>query len=199
MTRKKLAYVALALLVVAFVVAGCTSPGTEVAPKSQPSAAPAAVPAVQQAGDAGAPVKLIAYYPMNPSHKPIGDYVLTLPKKFGEDKVYAEVYDMEQPDGQKKWSTSGLSCAGVFVNGKNTWDVTRAGKPEKVNFIKRMGSFWQSDDLEAVIKSQLADPKKTPEVPKNPKSVLSDEAGGAEAAATPASAKPETAPAGKGK
>ncbi len=29
---------------------------------------------------------------------------------------------------RRKWATSGLQCAGVFVNGKSTWDVLRRGK-----------------------------------------------------------------------
>lgn len=203
--HKKLMLVVLALFV-ATVIAGYSASTTSSRPGAPmvislagtpAEAATATPPPVQKAGDPKAPVKLVAFYPLNKDHKPIADYVLTLPKKFGEKKVYAEVYDMQSPEGQKKWSTSGLSCAGVFVNGKTHWEVMRGKKKESVDFIKRMGSFWSSADLEAVVKSQLTDPKKIPVVPTKKVVTAEDKRAMGDTSGRPLTEKPKPAPKGK--
>jgi hypothetical protein len=206
--------VVLALFVLAIVVAGCSKntasepqqPGTPTAAPSGGGGEEQAPPAIQKAGEANAPVKLVAYYPMNKDHKPIADYLLTLPKQYGESKVYVEAYDMQSPEGSDKWGKSGLQCAGVFVNGKTNWEVLRGGKKEQVNFIKRMGSYWAKEDLLAVIDAQLKDPKAVPEVPvsakKTPPAEKQGEAKAAEQKASgekPTTAAAETKPAPKGK
>jgi hypothetical protein len=49
----------------------------------------------------------------------------------------------------------------VFVNGKTSHEIKRNGKTETVNFIKRMGSFWTEEDMEAVIAQLLGRPQET--------------------------------------
>ncbi len=212
-TRKfsKLLYVALAMLVVAVLVVGCSqkTATTTTGSTTQNAQAPSGggeggsgasadgepVPP-EFIGDPKAPVKLVSYYPINAGHKEIVDHLKTLPQKFG-GKVYLESYDIQDTEkgGQDKWSKSGLSCAGVFVNGKTNWTVLRNGKKEDINFIKRPGSFWSYDDLDAVIKSQLEDPKKIPVVPGTNTATSATVGKQAEKGA----AKTESAPAGKGK
>ncbi len=167
MTRgKKLMYVVFVLVAIGLLGCACSVAlnSQPVTPKGQP-AAKQQIKDVNIVGDPKAPVKLIAYFPLNAEHRFIFEYLLTLPKKYN-GKVYVEAYDMQSEKGRAKWSSSGLSCAGVFVNGKTTWDVLRGGKKDTVSFVKRMGPFWSAADLEAVIKSQLKNPKAIPVVPK---------------------------------
>jgi len=161
-----LLYVLLAAFVLTAVVAGCSS--TSASPKAPPPP-PKAKPKIQlkdvtKVGDPKAPVKVVAYFPLTGEHVPVAEYLTTLPEKFG-GKVYVEVYDMQSEKGREKWGTTGLQCAGVFINGKINWDVTRAGKPAKISFVKRPPVLWTYEDLEALIKSQLKDPKAVPDLP----------------------------------
>lgn len=155
--------VVLAVFVVSVFVAGCSRTGKPVAPPTG-SQVKTDLKDVNAIGDPKAPVKIVAYYPFNKDHLPAAEYVATLPKKFG-GKVYAEVYNMESEAGRKKWADSGLPCAGVLTNGKLEWKVTRGGKPETIVFAKRPPGWWATEDLEAIIASQLKDPKAVPEVP----------------------------------
>jgi hypothetical protein len=111
-------------------------------------------------------VGIVAYYPLNSSHKYIADYLKSLEQdKEFKGKVKVEVYDMQSAEGRERWKTTGLDCAGVFVNGKTRWEVLRDGKKVTVDFVKRMDSFWTKDEFLAVVRQQLKDPKKTPVVP----------------------------------
>jgi len=105
-------------------------------------------------------VKIEAYYPFNESHQFIGDYLKELEKKY-PGQVAVELIDFRYPEGRERWMKTGLSCAGVFINGKTTYDVTRDGKTEAVNFIKRMGTFWTEADMEAVIAQLLGRPQES--------------------------------------
>jgi hypothetical protein len=117
-------------------------------------------PAVELKPAVGKPViALVAYYPLTAEHKYIIDYLKGIQKKHPKE-ISLTVYDMQSPEGRKKWSTTGLGCAGVFVNGKTHWEIKRGGKTETVDFIKRLDDFWPRQDFEAVIKQLLDQAKK---------------------------------------
>ena len=119
--------------------------------RQAPSSSPLASAKPQEKGSASAPIKVVAFYPLNEGHKFIADYLL----KFAEehpDQVYARVYDMQTPEGMKQWRSSGLKCAGVLVNGKTKHDIKRDGKTVSVDLVKRMGTNWQQGDFEALVK-----------------------------------------------
>jgi hypothetical protein len=99
-------------------------------------------------------VVIEAYYPFTEKHQFIADYLRTLPKKYGPD-VSVELIDMETDEGHARWEKTGLSCAGVFVNGKTSATLTKDGKPRKVHFLKRMDVQWQRSDLEKAIEQEL--------------------------------------------
>jgi hypothetical protein len=105
-----------------------------------------------------AAVQIVAYYPLNEDHKYIVDYLKEFEKKY-PGEVSVEVNDMQSPEGRKKWQETELSCAGVFVNGKTRHEITRDGKTETVDFLKRMDSFWTREDFEAVVEDLLAKSK----------------------------------------
>ena len=97
-----------------------------------------------------APVKIVAYYPFNEDHQFIADYL----KEFAAahpGEVELELIDFRTPEGRERWMTTGLGCAGVFINGKTSYEITRDGKTETVNFIKRMDVFWTAEDFETVV------------------------------------------------
>jgi cell division septation protein DedD len=138
-------------------------------------------------------VTLVAYYPFNESHKPSVDLAQSMAQKF-PGKVAVEAYDFTTQEGREKWYTSGLSCAGILVNGKTDWPVVRGGKPETVSFQKREGILWTADDLQAVVKQLIEDPAK-PAVVKGKPASATPKAAPAEGE-KPAAAK-ETTPAGE--
>lgn len=100
------------------------------------------------------PVVIEAYYPLNEAHQFIADYLYAI-EKANPETVKVEVYDVQSPEGRKKWMTTGLSCAGVFVNGSTEHQIKRGDETETVNLLKRMDVTWTRDDLLAVVQKEL--------------------------------------------
>jgi hypothetical protein len=97
------------------------------------------------------PIQIIAYYPLNESHTFIKDY-LALVEKANPGNVTVEFIDMQSAEGREKWSDSGLSCAGIFVNGSTHHELLGAdGKTESVDLLQRMDVFWSHEDFEKVL------------------------------------------------
>jgi hypothetical protein len=170
------------------VVSGCkgaapqaTTP-TAAPPAAQPHAKPAA--AQPRAGQK-TPVVIEAYYPLTEGHKFIADYLKSV-EAANPGKVRVAIYDMQTEEGRKKWQGSGLSCAGVFVNGSTHQEITRNGKKEGVDFLQRMDVFWSHDDFETVVRQILQKNKQTFVSPNyKPKAAATEGAAGAKPAATP--------------
>ncbi|MFB3881337.1 MAG: hypothetical protein ACE149_08735 [Armatimonadota bacterium] len=119
----------------------------------------------QTAQKPGLPITIEAYYPMNESHKFIADYLKAV-EAANPGEIKVSVYDMQSDEGRKKWAATGLSCAGVFVNGSTHHEFTRNGKNESVDFLQRMDVFWPHQDLEAVLTELLAKSGETFAAPK---------------------------------
>jgi hypothetical protein len=99
-------------------------------------------------------VDIVAFYPLNAEHQYIADYLLEM-EKAHPGEVRVKIYDMQSPEGREEWQGRGLTCAGVFVNGTTRHELTREGKTETVDFIKRMDVFWTRQDFEDVIDNLL--------------------------------------------
>jgi len=149
---------ALMLVILALVTAGFLY---QEAMKRKPAPSPPSTASDKPlaAGNTNAPIKVSAFYPLNEGHKFIGDYLLAFAKAH-PDQVYVTVTDMQTPSGRKAWEGSGLTCAGVLVNGTTKHELKRNGKTESVDLIKRMGVNWQKEDFEALVKQLLADKNK---------------------------------------
>ncbi len=152
MTDKKLVVLALAaLLACCLGAAGCRGGGqTPTAGAPGTSAAPS-----ESAPKPETPVVIEAYYPLNESHEFIADYLKSV-EAANPGTVSVTVYDMQSQEGRRKWSMSGLSCAGVFVNGSTRHEIEREGKTETVDFLQRMDVFWTREDFETVLAQELA-------------------------------------------
>lgn len=108
------------------------------------------------------PVLVQAYYPFNSQHKFIADYLKKYEKAHPKE-VTVEIYDQQTPEGRKAWMKTGLSCSGVFINGKTKWDIKRAnGKTESVEFLKRMDVYWSHQDFETLVKQLVEASKAKP-------------------------------------
>jgi len=105
--------------------------------------------------ESGPPVKIEAYYPFNEDHQYIADYLREIAAAYPDD-IGLEIIDFRKPEGRRRWQVTGLSCAGVFVNGSTRHQIERNGETETVDFIKRMDVFWSREDFESVL-SQLLD------------------------------------------
>lgn len=141
---------------VTLVVGGCRGGSAPQQQGTVPPAAPPGEPAEPAAAaqTAEVPVVIEAYYPLNESHKFIADYLKSV-EAANPGKVKVSVYDMQSEEGRRKWAASGLSCAGVFVNGKTSYELTTDGKTETVAFLQRMEVNWTHQDLETVVKQFL--------------------------------------------
>lgn len=164
MSRRMTLFIAvLAAAVCCLLLSGCWRKTAAAKPPAPPQAkAPSEVTAAPRAtapSAAKAPISLEAYYPLNSDHQYIIDYLKEIQKKHPKE-ISLAVYDMQSPEGRKKWSTTDLGCAGVFVNGKTHWEIKKGGKTESVDFIKRLDDFWPRQDFEAVIKQLLEQAKK---------------------------------------
>ena len=131
--------------------AGCSA-ARETADQTGPVPEPVAQPEAE--AEAGAIVTIEAYYPLNEEHQYIADYLQDLEDRY-QGKVSVQIWDTATTEGRKKWMGSGLTCMGVFVNGKTTHEITRDGQQEKVSFLKRMDIFWDREDLELVVEQLL--------------------------------------------
>ena len=117
-------------------------------------------PAEKAAAKSKAPVLVQAYYPSNSQHKFIRDYLEKFAKAHSKD-VSLELIDTQTPAGRKAWMKTGLTCSGVFINGKTKWEVKRpGGKTETVDFLKRMDVYWSRKDFETVVNQILAQSKR---------------------------------------
>jgi hypothetical protein len=116
-----------------------------------PSSASVAAEKPLEGGSASAPIKVVAFYPLNAGHRFIADYLLKFAAEH-PDQVHVTAYDMQSPEGMKQWQSSGLNCAGVLINGKTKYDIKRGDKTESVDFVKRMGVDWKQEDFEALVK-----------------------------------------------
>jgi hypothetical protein len=134
------------LLACCLAVGGCRG-GKEQAPPEEVEGAPS-----ETASDV--PVLIEAYYPLNPGHQFIADYVSAIGEA-NPETVQVVVYDMQSPEGREKWMTTGLSCAGVFVNGSTGHQIKRGDKVETVHFLRRMDVSWTREDLLTVIQQEL--------------------------------------------
>jgi hypothetical protein len=141
--RKAIALGVVVLLAACLAVCGCRG-GPE-----QAESAPA-----DTASESEFPVVIEAYYPLNESHQFIADYVLAIGEA-NPETVQVTVYDMQSPEGRKKWMTSGLDCAGIFVNGSTEHQIKRGDEMETVHLLKRMDVTWTRGDLLAVIQQEL--------------------------------------------
>ncbi len=197
-TREKFAVMMLLVVLgcCLLVMGGCkgaaptTTPTATTSPSSQPSA-PAAEPAKPKTT-----VMIEAYYPLNESHKFIADYLKEM-EKANPGKVTVTVYDMQSEEGRKKWSASGLSCAGIFVNGSTHHEITKNGKTEGVDFLQRMDVFFAHEDFETVVKNilekagQTFTPPPAPSAPKTEATPSAEQpAKAGESAKTPATQAP---------
>src|SRR5574340_677644 len=123
---------------------------------------PKAAGASKPVAKAKTPVLVQAYYPFNSQHKFIADYLKKYEKAHPKD-VTVELYDQQTPEGRKAWMQTGLSCSGVFINGKTKWDIKRAnGKTESVEFLKRMDVYWSHQDFETLVKQLVEASKAKP-------------------------------------
>jgi hypothetical protein len=155
--KTKLMLLGLGIVLAATLVVGGCRGGS--APQQQGTAPPVAPPGepakpAAAAQTAEVPVVIEAYYPMNESHKFIADYLKSV-EAANPGKVKVSVYDMQSEEGRRKWAASGLSCAGVFVNGKTSYELTTDGKTETVAFLQRMEVNWTHQDFERVVKQIL--------------------------------------------
>ncbi len=100
-----------------------------------------------------AKVKVVAYYPGR--HEDTIAAVKRLLEAFPQD-ANVEVVDWRRPEGLKRRDGSGLTCAGVTINGKNAFDLELQGKKAKVLFVRGIDGEWTEEDLIAAVKQELA-------------------------------------------
>ncbi len=115
-------------------------------------------PSLPEAKDAKVIVQ--AFFPNNLDHKEELDAARGLEKKF-PGKVRTEIYETRKPDEKpedyKKWRQTGLTCAGIMINGEDefTVDVGDGKGPHKVLFQRAMGGMWTQVELETAVADEV--------------------------------------------
>ena len=104
-------------------------------------------------GTENAKVHVDAYFPGR--HEDTLAAVKTLLTTF-PGQIHLEIVDWRTPEGLKRRDATGLTCAGILVNGKNAFDLVTDGKPNKVLFTRCIDGEWTKADLEAAIRQELA-------------------------------------------
>lgn len=103
-------------------------------------------------GPDAAAVKVVAFYPGR--HEDTLAAVKRLLETFPKD-VSVEIVDWRRPDGLKRRDESGLTCAGVTINGRNAFDLEVDGKTAKVLFVRGIDGEWTEADLVAAVKQEV--------------------------------------------
>lgn len=113
-------------------------------------AAAAVIAVVLLRGPAEPAISIEAYYPFKREGFFIADYLEALAQQHpGTIKFTYACYGDD--DGYEKWRRTGLECGGVFINGRNKFQVVVEGKSQEVLFIKRMGVYWTKEQFEAAL------------------------------------------------
>jgi hypothetical protein len=125
--------------------------------KPDQAVAPQAAPEAMQycdfkGGPEDALVKVVAYYPGR--HEDTLAAVKGLLEAFPE-KVSVEIVDWRHPEGLRRRDETGMSCAGVMINGKNVFELQIDGKTTNVMFIRGLNGEWTAAELHAAVKQQL--------------------------------------------
>jgi len=104
-------------------------------------------------GPATAKVKVEAYYPGR--HEDTLAAVKDLLTEF-PDKVQIEIVDWRTEEGLKRRDATGLTCAGVMINGRNAFELEVDGTKSKVLFVRGIDGEWTKADLQAAVRQELA-------------------------------------------
>ncbi|HJN18730.1 MAG TPA: substrate-binding domain-containing protein [Armatimonadota bacterium] len=101
-----------------------------------------------------ADVYILAFYPDNDAHAEVRGVIRSHEDEH-PDRVEVEIHDFRDPEndpvGSQMWKRSGLTCAGIMVNGKN--GIARGDR--EVLFQRKMGAQWTQDDLTAAVEAEL--------------------------------------------
>ncbi|MDX9978860.1 MAG: hypothetical protein RBU25_02320 [Lentisphaeria bacterium] len=103
-------------------------------------------------GPEDAPVKVEAFYPGR--HEDTLEAVKGLLQAF-PGQVAVEIVDWRHAEGLGRRDATGLTCAGVMINGKNLFELEIDGKTTKVMFIRGLDGEWTAAELHAAVKQQL--------------------------------------------
>ena len=129
------------------------NPGEE--PPSTPSAT------VRQADDAlidykdgpeDAKVKIVAYFPGY--HEDTLAAVKAM-RSLAPAQVQVEVVDWRSEAGLRRLRATGLSFAGITINGKSAFELNVDGQRRRVLFVRGIGGEWTRADLEAAVRQEL--------------------------------------------
>lgn len=113
--------------------------------------------AVVQWGSPGARLKVRAFLPFDCLCQADRLRVLSQSARRYGDHISIELVNMDSPLGARRFEQSGLSCSGIFVNGRQRVELPAEGKPRTVTLSgppveesPAKGSY-SSEDLQAAI------------------------------------------------
>ena len=117
-------------------------------------ATPTPMVVAQPVGSPTAKVKAVVL--MEHCLVPVQDLLLSVGTAYPE-LVRAEFHLMYTPEAQQVMQQCQESCAGVFINGKNRFQVALPGEaPKEVYFHAMPGAGYQLSDVTAVLKQEMA-------------------------------------------
>jgi hypothetical protein len=163
--RSWLAYPAL-VLVCAMLAGGCgrpTLPGQqfkdarETAPGAVATDTPLPEEPVREWGPEDAKVEVIAYYPMDERHQRLIDLLREAAEEKYPGKLHVKYVDYRTPEGQAMMRRAELQVSAITINGENSVELDSPAGVRIVDFVRDVGRFWTTDDLEQAIDEAIAE------------------------------------------
>jgi len=85
------------------------------------------------------------------------DLLDNLGREYSE-KVFVEYIDFSTREGAERTRKDGLSCAGLVINGKQTYTIiNKNGVQKEVTFSHPINTQWTVDDVKTVVKMLLGE------------------------------------------
>lgn len=109
---------------------------------------------VDAPGVADAKVSVVAFYPDNETHQHIKQLLDRIEQKH-RGAVSTEFVDFQTDEGFRRWQEAGLTCGAVLVNGRRNVTISQNGEDRQVSFIMGPGTFWEEEDLLAVVEAAV--------------------------------------------
>jgi len=110
--------------------------------------------AVEELGNKDARVTVKAFVPTRVECHQKTIQILREIVKREPERVFVQIYELRTPECTEEMEKFNITCASVFVNGKNRYEITRDGKVTHIEMAHRPNdpnSTYSSEDVRAVI------------------------------------------------
>jgi hypothetical protein len=124
---------------------------------TEPVRSPLPPQPVLEFGPADAPVRVVAFYPIDDQHQRLIDLLKELVNQY-PGKVYVRYIDYRTPEGAQAAQRAGMQSQGLMINSQRSITINAKPNPYTVEFSQPMGRYWTADDLRKAVAQEVAHP-----------------------------------------